>query len=104
MSERRSEGDPGFRRVAIVNRGEAAVRLLRAGRVDVIDADARTLSPRLINRYDVIELDPGKHAAAKLEAAHRLAAFLLSPEGQKAIGEFRVGGEQLFHPSAAAPR
>ncbi len=29
----------------------AAVRLLRAGRVDVIDADARTLSPRLINRY-----------------------------------------------------
>ena len=60
--------------------------------------------PHLINRYDVIELDPGKHAAAKLEAAHRLAAFLLSPEGQTAIGEFRVGGEQLFHPSAAAPR
>jgi uncharacterized protein (DUF58 family) len=28
-----------------------ALRLLRAGRVDVIDADARTLSPRLINRY-----------------------------------------------------
>ena len=60
--------------------------------------------PHLINRYDVIELDPGKHAAARLDAAHRLAAFLLSPEGQKAIGEFRVGGEQLFHPSAAAPR
>jgi tungstate transport system substrate-binding protein len=60
--------------------------------------------PHLINRYDVIELDPGKHAAAKLEAAHRLAQFLVSPEGQKAIGEFRVGGEQLFHPSAAAPR
>ena len=30
MSERRSEGDLGFTRVAIVNRGEAAVRLLRA--------------------------------------------------------------------------
>ncbi len=28
-----------------------ALRLLRAGRVDVIDADARVLSPRLINRY-----------------------------------------------------
>ena len=60
--------------------------------------------PHLINRYDVIELDPGKHAAAELEAAHRLAAFLVSPEGQVAIGEFRVDGEQLFHPSAAAPR
>jgi acetyl/propionyl-CoA carboxylase alpha subunit/acetyl-CoA carboxylase carboxyltransferase component len=32
MSERHSEGDPGFRRVAIVNRGEAAVRLIRAVR------------------------------------------------------------------------
>jgi acetyl/propionyl-CoA carboxylase alpha subunit/acetyl-CoA carboxylase carboxyltransferase component len=32
MSERRSEVDPGFRRVAIVNRGEAAVRLIRAVR------------------------------------------------------------------------
>ncbi len=28
-----------------------ALRLLRAGRVDVIDADARSLSPRLVNRY-----------------------------------------------------
>jgi acetyl/propionyl-CoA carboxylase alpha subunit/acetyl-CoA carboxylase carboxyltransferase component len=32
MSERRSEGDLGFTRVAIVNRGEAAVRLIRAVR------------------------------------------------------------------------
>ena len=32
MSEQRSEGEPGFTRVAIVNRGEAAVRLLRAVR------------------------------------------------------------------------
>jgi len=30
MSERRSEANPGFTRVAIVNRGEAAVRLIRA--------------------------------------------------------------------------
>ncbi|HEX3863913.1 MAG TPA: substrate-binding domain-containing protein [Stellaceae bacterium] len=60
--------------------------------------------PHLINRYDVIELDPAKHAAAKLIPAHRLAEWLLSPAGQKAIGDFQVGGEQLFHPSAAAPR
>ena len=32
MSERRSEGDPRFTRVAIVNRGDAAVRLLGAVR------------------------------------------------------------------------
>jgi len=60
--------------------------------------------PNLINRYDVIELNPAKHAAAKLDLAHRLAEFLVSPEGQAALGAFKVGGEQLFHPSAAAPR
>jgi tungstate transport system substrate-binding protein len=60
--------------------------------------------PHLLNRYDVIELNPAKHAGAKLDAAHRLAEWLLSPAGQEAIGAFRLGGEQLFHPSAAAPR
>jgi tungstate transport system substrate-binding protein len=60
--------------------------------------------PQLINRYDVIELNPARHAAAKLDAAHRLAEFLVSPDGQAALGAFHVGGEQLFHPSAATPR
>jgi tungstate transport system substrate-binding protein len=61
-------------------------------------------APKLLNRYDVIELNPAKHAGAKLDAAHRLAEWLVSPDGQEAIGAFQVGGEQLFHPSAAAPR
>jgi tungstate transport system substrate-binding protein len=60
--------------------------------------------PHLVNRYDVIELNPAKHPQAKLAAAHRLAEWLLSPDGQAAIGAYQVGGEQLFHPSAAAPR
>jgi tungstate transport system substrate-binding protein len=59
--------------------------------------------PRLINRYDVIELNPAKHSGAKLDAAHRLAEWLVGPEGQAAIGAYRVDGEQLFHPSASAP-
>ena len=60
--------------------------------------------PKLINRYDVIELNPATHSGAKLDAAHRLADWLVGPEGQAAIGAFRVSGEQLFHPSAAPPR
>ena len=58
----------------------------------------------LINRYDVIELNPAKHAHAKLAEGHRFAEWLVSAEGQQAIGAFRVQGERLFHPSAAAPR
>jgi tungstate transport system substrate-binding protein len=60
--------------------------------------------PRLINRYDVILLDPKKHPQAKQELARRLADWLTSPEGQSAIGAYEVNGEQLFHPSAAAPK
>ena len=60
--------------------------------------------PHLLNRYDVIELNPKTHAKAKLAAAHRLAAWLVAPAGQQAIGAFQLGGEQLFHPSAAKPR
>jgi len=60
--------------------------------------------PRLINRYDVIELNPDKHPGPRLAAAHHLAEWLVSAEGQTAIGDYRVDGQQLFHPSAASPR
>jgi tungstate transport system substrate-binding protein len=60
--------------------------------------------PRLLNRYDVILLDSKKHPEAKHQPARRFADWLASPEGQAAIGAYKVKGEQLFHPSAAAPK
>ncbi|HTZ37347.1 MAG TPA: substrate-binding domain-containing protein [Stellaceae bacterium] len=60
--------------------------------------------PALLNRYDVIELSPKTHPDAKLAAAHRLASWLEGAGGQQAIGAYRLGGEELFHPSAAAPK
>ncbi|HLX15613.1 MAG TPA: substrate-binding domain-containing protein [Bradyrhizobium sp.] len=60
--------------------------------------------PRLINRYDVIELNPQRHATAKLALAKIFADWLVSPEGQAAIGAVQVNGERLFNPSANAPR
>jgi tungstate transport system substrate-binding protein len=60
--------------------------------------------PKLINRYNVIQLNPEKHGRERLEEARRLADWLVSPEGQQAIGDYEVHGEQLFHPSAAAPK
>jgi tungstate transport system substrate-binding protein len=59
---------------------------------------------RLLNRYDVILLDPKKHPQAKRRPAQRFADWLVSPEGQAAIGAYQVKGEQLFHPSANAPK
>jgi tungstate transport system substrate-binding protein len=60
--------------------------------------------PRLLNRYDVILLDPVKHPEARREPAKRLADWLTSADGQAAIGAYTLGGEQLFHPSADAPK
>ena len=60
--------------------------------------------PRLVNRYDVILLNPAKHPVPKQALARRFAEWLLSPEGQTAIGAYQVDGEQLFHPSAAVPK
>jgi tungstate transport system substrate-binding protein len=60
--------------------------------------------PRLVNRYDVILLNPEKHPVPKQALARRFAQWLLSAEGQAAIGQYKMDSEQLFHPSAAAPK
>ena len=60
--------------------------------------------PRLLNRYDVILLNPEKHLVPKQASARRFAQWLLSSEGQTAIGAYKVHGEQLFHPSAVTPK
>jgi tungstate transport system substrate-binding protein len=60
--------------------------------------------PRLINRYDVILLNPATHPVPKQASARRFAQWLVSPEGQTAIAAYKVDGKQLFHPSAAAPK
>ncbi|MEI9923817.1 MAG: substrate-binding domain-containing protein [Bradyrhizobium sp.] len=60
--------------------------------------------PRLINRYDVIELNAAKHGPTRLDAAKSFADWLVSPEGQQAIGAYQVDGQQLFNPSSASPK
>ncbi len=60
--------------------------------------------PRLINRYDVIELNPIKHGVAKLDTAKVFAEWLVSTEGQQAIGAYQVDGQKLFNPSAGSPK
>jgi len=56
--------------------------------------------PRLLNRYDVILLNPQTHPQAKQAPAHRFAAWLASPDGQAAIGGYMIAGQRLFHPES----
>jgi tungstate transport system substrate-binding protein len=60
--------------------------------------------PHLLNRYDVIELNPKKHGKLRLPEAKMLADWLVSPEGQQAIDGYQVNGEKPFSASAASPK
>jgi tungstate transport system substrate-binding protein len=58
---------------------------------------------RLFNQYGVILVNPAKHAHVKKDAGQRFVDWLVSPRGQKAIGDYRIGGERLFFPNAGQP-
>ena len=59
---------------------------------------------RLLNQYGVMLVNPQKYPHVKHELGQRFIDWLVSPAGQKAIGDYRINGEQLFHPNADDPQ
>jgi tungstate transport system substrate-binding protein len=55
---------------------------------------------RMFNPYGVILVNPAKHPHVKQAEGRAFMDWLVSPEGQAAIGSYRVGGEPLFFPDA----
>ena len=55
---------------------------------------------RLFNQYGVILVNPAKHPNVKRADADAFIEWIISAEGQKAIAEYEIGGEQLFFPNA----
>ncbi len=55
---------------------------------------------KLFNQYGVILVNPEKHPHVKKADAQRFIDWLVSAAGQKAIAEYKIGGEQLFFPNA----
>jgi tungstate transport system substrate-binding protein len=60
----------------------------------LVEGDAK-----LFNPYGSILVNPARHATVKATDARTWHEWLTSPAGQKAIADFRIGGEQLFFPS-----
>jgi tungstate transport system substrate-binding protein len=58
---------------------------------------------RMFNQYAVILVNPNKHPNVKKEFAQVFIDWLVSPDGQKAIGNYQIDGEQLFYPNADDP-
>jgi tungstate transport system substrate-binding protein len=69
------------------NRGELGI---------VVEGDTR-----LFNQYGVILVNPAKHAHVKQADGQKFIDWIVSPDGQKTIAEYKIGGEQLFFPNAA---
>jgi tungstate transport system substrate-binding protein len=58
---------------------------------------------RLFNQYGIILVNPAKHKHVKKEMGQAFIDWLVSTEGQKAIADYKIGGQQLFFPNANSP-
>ncbi len=56
---------------------------------------------RLHNPYGVLLVSPERHPHVKAAEGRAFIDWLTGPEGQRAIAEFRVDGQQLFFPNPA---
>ncbi|MGC2011771.1 MAG: substrate-binding domain-containing protein [Pseudolabrys sp.] len=58
---------------------------------------------RLFNQYGVILVNPEKHPSVKKDLGQQFIDWLVSLDGQIAIANYKINGEQLFHPNADDP-
>jgi len=75
--------------ISFKNRGDLAI---------AVEGDKR-----LFNQYGVMLVNPEKHPSVKKELGQTFVDWVISPEGQKAIADYKIGGEQLFFPNAGTP-
>ena len=55
---------------------------------------------RLFNQYGIMLVNPAKHPSVKREMGQAFVDWVISPQGQKTIAEYKIDGEQLFFPNA----
>ena len=56
--------------------------------------------PKLFNQYGVILVNPAKHPNVKAKQGQAFIDWLTGPEGQAAIANYKIDGQQLFFPNA----
>jgi tungstate transport system substrate-binding protein len=69
------------------------------GELDILVAGDKLL----FNQYGVMLVNPEKHPHVKKELGQAFIDWLVSPEGQKAIADYKIEGQQLFFPNANVP-
>ncbi|MEC9405220.1 MAG: substrate-binding domain-containing protein [Pseudomonadota bacterium] len=56
--------------------------------------------PILFNQYGIILVNPEVHAHVKADLGQQFVDWVLSKEGQQAIADYKVDGQQLFFPNS----
>lgn len=67
----------------------------RGDLVIVVEGDQR-----LFNQYGVMLVNPAKHPHVKKDPGQAFVDWVISPEGQKNIADYKIGADQLFFPNA----
>ncbi len=58
---------------------------------------------RLFNQYGVMLVNPARHPHVKRAEGQAFIDWLIGPEGQKAISDYKINGQSLFFPNAQQP-
>ncbi|MEA2906633.1 MAG: tungstate transport system substrate-binding protein [Alphaproteobacteria bacterium] len=69
------------------------------GELDVLVAGDK----RLFNQYGVMLVSPAKHPHVKQDLGQAFIDWLVSSDGQRAIADYKIEGQQLFFPNADVP-
>ncbi len=56
---------------------------------------------KMFNQYGIILVNPEKHPNVKVEQGQQFIDWVLSKEGQAAIADYKIDGQQLFFPNAS---
>ncbi len=86
----------GMNAYALTDRGTWLSFKNRGNLVIAVEGDQQ-----LLNQYGIILVNPAKHPTVKKDLGQAFIDWVVSTEGQKAIAEYKIGGEQLFFPNAA---
>jgi tungstate transport system substrate-binding protein len=84
-----------MRAYTLTDRGTYISYRERIGLPILVEGDSRMFNP-----YGIIAVSPKKYPDVNHKGATALIDWITSTEGQQLIGTFKVGGEQLFIPSA----
>ena len=85
----------GMGAYALTDRGTWIAFKNKAGFEVLVEGD-----DQLFNQYGVILVNPAKHPKVKARQGQAFIDWLISGEGQAAIADFKLGGQQLFFPNA----